>query len=219
MKRLTLILLAVLLAGCSALQAVPPTPQPTSIPPTPQVIIATVLVTVIPTDAPTLVPVPTNTPLPTLDLPTQTTTAEMTPATETSTPVGGGPVTVPASLYGSAFSNIAFSGSRFSLRCEPKSISFDLTASDVYVTVVEFYYRIRDKNSTYVPDWSRGGTLLGESGGHFFVTFGADEVVPDNRKVNGWFDIQFVGLNKLGQVVGRTEKIEDIVTYTLDCPQ
>ena len=215
MKHLTLIFLACLLAACSALQPVPPTPQPTPVPPTPQVILATVLVTVIPTDVPTTTPVPTNTPLPTLELLTQT---EAAPATETSTPVGGGPVTVPPSLHGSAFSSITLSGSRFSLRCEPKTIAFDLTASDIYVTVVEFYYRIRDKNSTYVPDWSRGGNLEAESGGHFFLTFGADQVVPDNRKVNGWFDIQFVGLNKLGQVVGRTEKIVDLVTYTLDCP-
>ena len=218
MKRLTLILLACLLVGCSALQPVPPTPQPTPIPPTPQVIIATVLVTVIPTEAPTMAPVPTNTPLPTLPLSTAT-NVEVTPATETSTPVGGGPLTVPASLYGSAFSNVTLSGSRFSLRCEPKTIAFDLTASDIYVTVVEFYYRIRDKNSTYVPDWSRGGNLEWDGGGHFFVTFSADQVVPDNRKAHGWFDIQFVGLNKLGQVVGRTEKIVDLVTYTLDCPQ
>ena len=217
MKRLTLILLVFLLAGCSALQPVPPTPQPTPIPPTPQVILATVLVTVIPTDAPTLVPVPTNTPLPTLDLPTQT-IAEVTPATETSTPVGGGPVTVPASLNGSSFASITLSGSRFSLRCEPKTIFFDLTVSDLNVSVVEFYYRIRDKASTYVPDWSRGASLQADNGGHFFLTFGADQVVPDNRKANGWFDIQFVGLNKLGQVVGRTEKIVDLVTYTLDCP-
>ena len=215
MKRLTLLLLACLLAGCSALQTVPPTPQPTPVPPTPQVILATVLVTVIPTDAPTLVPVPTNTSVPTIQLPTQT---EAAPATETSTPVGGGPVTVPASLNGSSFASITLSGSRFSLRCEPKTIFFDLTVSDLNVSVVEFYYRIRDKASTYVPDWSLGGSLNAESGGHFFLTYGADQVVPDNRKVNGWFDIQFVGLNKLGQVVGRTEKIVDLVTYTLDCP-
>lgn len=215
MKRLTLILLALLLAGCSALQPVPPTPQPTPVPPTPQVILATVLVTVIPTDAPTMVPIPTNTPLPTIVLPTQT---EITPATETATPVGGGPVTVPSSLYGSSFASITLSGSRFSLRCEPKMISFDLTVSDLNITVVEFYYRIRDKASTFVPDWSRGASLNAESGGHFFLTYNANEVVPDNRKVNGWFDIQFVGLNKLGQVVGRTEKIVDVVTYTLDCP-
>lgn len=219
MKRLTLILLAILLAGCTAFQPVPPTPQPTPVPPTPQVILATVIVTVIPTDAPTMVPVPTITPLPTLDLPTQTSLPPVTPATETPLPVGGGPVTVPDSLLGGpAFGSITFSGSRFSLRCEPKSITFDLTVSDLNISVVEFYYRIRDKNSTFVPDWSRGGNLTAESGGHFFLTYGADEVVPDNRKANGWFDIQFVGLNKLGQVVGRTEKIVELVTYTIDCP-
>lgn len=216
MKRLTLILLALLLAGCSALQPVPPTPQPTPIPPTPQVIIATVLVTVIPTERPTLAPVPTNTPLPTL--PPATAANTEAAATETSAPPSGGALTVPASLYGPAFSNITISGDHFSLRCEPKTITFDVTASDIYITVMEFYYRLRDKHSTYVPEWSRGDSLEWDGGGHFFLTFSGEAVSPDNRKADGWFDIQFVGLNKLGQVVNRTEKIIDLVTYTIDCP-
>ena len=219
MKRLTLILLVTLLAGCGVLQPVPPTPQPTPVPPTPQVILATVLVTVIPTERPTMVPVPTNTPLPTLALPTGTPAVESTPATEAPASGAEGSVTVPPSFYGSTFSKIVFSDDSFSLRCEGhQSITFDLTASDIYVAAVEFYYRIHAKGSTDVPDWSRGGTLQGDGGGHFFLTYNADQVAPDNRKANGWFDIQFVGLNKLGQVVGRTEKIVELVTYTLDCP-
>ncbi len=218
MKRLTLTLFAFLLAGCSALQPVPPTPQPTPVPPTPQVILATVIVTVIPTDAPTSTPLPTNTPLPTLELPTQTPSVEVTPATETATPFGGGPVTVPASLNGSAFGSIILSSGRFSLRCEPQSITFDVTASDPYVSVVEFYYRIRSKASTFAPDWSRGGNLLSDGGGHFTLTYNASDVVPDNREANGWFDFQLVGLNKLGQVVGRSEIIPELITYTFDCP-
>ena len=166
-----------------------------------------------------MIPVPTNTALPTLALPSGTPVVESTPATETPTSGAGGGVTVPPSFYGPTFSNIVFSTASFSLRCEGhQSITFDVTASDIYVAVVEFYYRIHDKGSTYVPDWSRGATLQGDGGGHFFLTYTADQVVPDNRKANGWFDIQFVGLNKLGQVVGRTEKIVELVTYTLDCP-
>ena len=161
-------------------------------------------------------PTVTATPLPTLPPPTAANTAAA--ATETSAPSGGGPLTVPASLYGPAFSNITISGDHFSLRCEPKTITFDVTASDIYITVMEFYYRIRDKHSTYVPEWSRGDSLVWDGGGHFFLTFSGEAVTPDNRKADGWFDIQFVGLNKLGQVVNRTEKIIDLVTYTIDCP-
>ncbi|MBV6395027.1 MAG: hypothetical protein HFACDABA_00598 [Anaerolineales bacterium] len=216
MKRLTLIVLALLLAGCSAFQPVPPTPQPTPVPPTPQVIIATVIVTVVPTERPTQPPVPTNTPVPTLPPPTVANTE--VPATETAAPPAGGALTVPASLYGTAFSNVTLSGDHFSLRCEPKSLAFDVTVSDIYITVMEFYYRIRDKHSTYVPEWSRGANLDSQGGGRFTLTFSGESVTPDNRKANGWFDIQLVGLNKLGQVVGRTEKIVDLVTYTIDCP-
>jgi hypothetical protein len=84
---------------------------------------------------------------------------------------------------------------------------------------VEFYYRLRDKHSNDVPEWSRGSNLEWDGGGHFFLTYNAEQVVPDNRKADGWFDVQFVGLNKLGQVVGRTDKIVDLITYTLDCPK
>ena len=41
---------------------------------------------------------------------------------------------------------------------------------------------------------------------------------PHNfRKPNAWFDYQFIGSSQSG-VVGRSEKIEQQVTYTFDCP-
>jgi hypothetical protein len=79
------------------------------------------------------------------------------------------------------------------------------------------YYRIRDKRSTEIPGWSRAVSLETDGGNHFWVTYSGEQVPPDNRKAAGWFDFQFVGVNNLGQVVGRSERITNIVSYALDC--
>jgi hypothetical protein len=42
-------------------------------------------------------------------------------------------------------------------------------------------------------------------------------VNADNRKDQGWFDVQFIGINRYGDPVGRSEKIEGLVTYTINC--
>lgn len=220
MKKLVLLALSLTLAGCGVFQPAPtPTLQPTPIPPTPQVILATVLVTVIPTQPPTDTPLPTETASPTLPPPTATIELE-TPTPEstlTFTPESG-LVNVPSALLGSIFSQATFSTDTFSLRCEPKAITLDLSSADPKVKIVEFYYRIRAKNSTFVPEWSRGGTLQTDGAGHFWLEYRSLDVIPDNRKVVGWFDVQFIGYNALVQEIGRTQAIEELVTYSLDCP-
>jgi hypothetical protein len=55
------------------------------------------------------------------------------------------------------------------------------------------------------------------SNGTFSLTISGETIHPDLRKALAWFDFQFVGLNKGGAAVGRTEKIVQIVTYTIDC--
>jgi hypothetical protein len=54
--------------------------------------------------------------------------------------------------------------------------------------------------------------------GIFSLTVSGESIHPDLRKELAWFDFQLVGLNKGGGVVGRTEKIVQQVTYTIDCP-
>jgi len=226
MKKMVLILLVLGLSACSALPTQPPAPQPTPIPPTPQVIIETVIVTVLPTQAPPS-PIPSVTPLPP---PTEVPTLAASPtlpiaptepqpeSTASQAAAPSGPVNVPADFNGFVFTNITASTNTFSLRCPPKEITFDVTATDKYITRVDFYYRIRDKHSDYIPEWSLGGTLETDGGDHFWLTYSGESVKADNRKEYGWFDFQFVGMNKLGQVVGRTEKITDLVSYTINCP-
>ena len=227
MRKITVLIaiLAILLTACGA-QAPGPAPapapvevQPTAVPPTAQVIVVTVEVPVQPSEAPAA-PQPTATlPPPPTEAPTQAPepTQEVV-ETAPSVPAAPGLINVPASLNGPAFENISISSNLFSLRCNPKTITLDLTSTDVYITRVDFYYRIRDKHSTYIPEWSLGGTLDTDGGNHFWINYSGESVKPDNRKAQGWFDIQFVGMNKLGDVVGRSEHIKDLVSYAIDCP-
>ena len=229
MKKLLLISLALMLAACGVVQ---PLPQ---IPPTP--IIATVLVTVF---APTAIP-PTSIPLPTLaptqsptEVPTQVlptavpptavppteaVAAQPTPTTQSNSaaPVSTGPVAIEPSFNGGSFKDITASTGLFSLRCEPKSIKFDVTTTDVYITTVEMYFRLRDKHSTDIPAWSWAGTLDTDGLYHFWITVNGESINPDLRKHQGWYDVEFVGLNKVGDAIGRTEKIVDVISYAIDC--
>lgn len=214
------IVLALALTSCGSLAATQPAPTP--VPPTPQIVVATVLVTAVSTEAPPT-PLPMVTPLPPpTEMPTQeeapTEAAAPTQEDAPLQPADSGPIDIPASFNGGMFSNMSISTDKFSLRCTPKDISFDITATDIYITRVDLYYRIRDKHSNYVPEWSVGATFETDGGNHFWLTFSGDDVIPDNRKDSGWFDFQFVGLNKLGQAVGRSEKITDLVSYTTNCP-
>ncbi len=221
MKKLILIALALTLAACSGYQPVPPTPQPTAIPPSPVVKLQTVVVVITstslpPTSIPTVTPAPTE--APTLPPATATSTQASGPTLPSVPTISSGVINIPFSFNGPVFTNITVSTNWFSLRCNPKTITFDLYATDVYITQVELYYRIRDKHSTEIPEWSRGASLETDGGSHFWLTFSGEQVPPDNRKANGWFDFQFVGVNKLGQVVGRSDHIENIVSYAFDCP-
>lgn len=230
MKKILLISLAFVLTACGVVQPVQ------QVPPTP--VIATVLVTVIPpTEAapPTAIPLPTQAPtLPPTEIPTQVpptptvvppteavqptaTQAAAAQPTQGSTGPSTSPVAIDPSFNGDAFTNMTASTGIFYLRCAPKDIKFDVTTTNVYITTVEMYFRIRDKHSTYVPEWTWGGTLETDGGYHFWITINSEGVNPDLRKQQGWYDVEFVGLNKLGDVVGRTEKITDVFSFAVDC--
>ncbi len=225
MKKSILItlVLAVALSACGALAATPAAEIPPTPPlATPQVVIATVLVTVAQAESiPS--PIPSVTPLPPTEVPPTVQPPAEAPAqapVQAAAP-GNAPVSdvvyIDSKMNGQVFTNISFSGDRFSLKCSPKEISFDLNATDVYITRVDMYYRIRDKHSTYVPEWSLGGTMETDGGDHFWMTYSGEAVNADNRKDQGWFDVQFVGLNRYGDSVGRSGKIEGLVTYTTNC--
>jgi hypothetical protein len=60
--------------------------------------------------------------------------------------------------------------------------------------------------------------LQTDGGDHFWMTYSGEAVNADNRKDQGWFDVQFVGLNRYGDAVGRSGKIEGLVSYMTNCP-
>lgn len=218
MKKIFILFLAVALTACAAPATEQPL-QPTVAPPestaTPIVIVETVVVTVIPTQAPTEVPPPTAIP-PTAVPPTQppAPTAEVVVPT-----VSGGPVAVDNVLGAGWFVNMTRTADAFSLRCQlSKNITFSVTPTDANITEVNFYYRTQDRATGAVFDWQNAGRMLADANGNFTLVFSGENVNPNFRKPNAWFDYQFIGLSRSGGVVGRSEKIEQQVSYTLDCP-
>ena len=227
MKKFFVLILvsALALSGCSALATPTQSPvvEPTSVPPTAEVIVVTVEVpvevTAQPTEAAaTPMPAPTDTqppaPAPTEAVPTEAAPTEAAPAASASS---GGPLTVEASLWGGDFTDVTYSNSSFSLRCSPMDITINATASDPSITAVDFYYRIEDRKGTTISAWKNIGRMEATPGGHFSLTLSGESINPDLRKALAWFDFQLVGLNKGGAAVGRTEKIVQLVTYTIDC--
>ncbi len=216
MKRVLTIGLGLILSACGALPAAPtPTLGPTS---TPIIEVQTVIVTVIPTQAATLVPtftpVPSATPLPpaTAAVPTgPAPTMAATAGAESPT------ATLPANAGGDLFTNLTRSGDHFALKCLPGTITFGVSTSNVYVTEVDIYYRIEDRLSVSISNWHNAGKMTSDKNGNFTIDLPASAVDPDLRSHRAWFDYQFVGLNKYGDAVGRSARIVQQITYTLDC--
>ncbi len=231
MKKLMILsfILVAALAACDALISPTQAPvvEPTPIPPTAEVIVVTVEVPVLvtveppaapPTAAPTEMLPPTPAPteaVPTEAVPTEAAPTEAAPAAPAAS---GGPITVDASLWGGYFKDVTYSTPSFSLRCPPKEITITATVNDPAITAVDFYYRIEDRKGTAISEWKNIGRMQPMGGGVFSMTISGETVHPDLRKALAWFDFQLVGLNKGGAAVGRTEKIVQLVTYTIECP-
>ena len=145
--------------------------------------------------------------------------ATAVPATEA--PTAAAPAATAAPQQGvnsDIFTNITQSGDAFSLKCSPSELTFSASSSNAYLTKTQFYYRMVDKQNNISSPWSMGGEMKGDGNGNYSLTFTALNVNPDLRYDHGWFEYQLIGLSKTGSVVGRTQKIEKQVTFTLNCP-
>jgi hypothetical protein len=223
MKPILVVFLALILVACGT--APPPTAeQPTSAPPqptqTPFVIVETVVVTVIPTNAQPDIPA-SDTPLPqpTEVPPTQppaepTQLATAAPTEDTS----GDVITVDDSFGAGWFTNITRTRNDFSLRCpQNNEIAFSVVPSNPNIAQIDFYYRIEDRATGAIFDWQNAGRMIRQANGSFSLVFSGEKVNANFRKPNAWFDYQFIGSSGSG-VVGRSEQIEQQVSYTFDCP-
>jgi hypothetical protein len=221
MKKLITLALAFILTGCGALApAATPTAAPTS---TPVVLVQTVMVTVIPTQQPT--EVPSDTPAPTLapQIIVVTATGGAPAAGPTNTAeanipnTGPATATLPANAGGDLFTNLTRSSDHFALRCQPDTITFGVSTSNELVTQVDFYYRIEDRLSVSMSGWVNAGKMQTDKRGNFTLDFKSLSVDPDLRSHKAWFDYQFVGINHLGAAIGRSSRISQQITYTIDC--
>jgi len=225
MRKILFISLALMLAACGVVQPVQQE-QPTPI-------IATVLVTVIaptevvpptavpsatlaPTEVPTLAAtetlVPTIAPPPTEVLPTLS-------ASTNTDPNALVPVTVDNTLGKGVFTNITFSSDIFSLRCYPREITINITAGLPEIVDAVMYYRVIDNPAALYPsEWQNVGEMVSDKNGNFSLVFKGENIHPNLRLDKAWIDFQFIGVNKGGAVVDRTQKIERLVTYVKDCP-
>ncbi|NOZ00147.1 MAG: hypothetical protein GXP40_13250 [Chloroflexi bacterium] len=208
MKKILFLLFAVVLSACGAVAPV----QPTAAPP----VVITVLVPVEVTQPP---PPASPTAIPT-EPPAPTPTQEMPAAVPTNTPE---PEVLPTAtaqsgVGGTVFTNVSRSADKFSLNCLPTEITFSLTSVDPYITEVDLYYRMEDQLSGEISTWSNAGKMEPDGNGNYSIVFTALDVNPDLRYENGWLDYQFVGTNKYGDVVGRSQKIVKEVVFTRHCP-
>lgn len=225
MKKALTITLAFLLAACGVVQPAQQE-QPTPIVQT-VVVVATTeaappTAISLPTQAPTFTPLPTETPTtaPT-NTPEPTATTAQQQAVAASTDASGlVPVNVDNALGKGVFTNITFSSDKLTLQCFPREIEIKMTAALPEITRVEMYYRIVDAPSGLYPsEWMLVGNLGTDNKGTFYTTFAAEAINPNFRGLdNAWVDFQFVGINKGGAAVDRTQKIERLVNYYKACP-
>ena len=198
-----------------------PAEQPTTIPPTAEVIVVTVEVPVEVSAEPTMAPPtaePTATqppaPEPTTAPPTEVPPTEAAPAASAPS---GGPLVVDSSLWGGYFQDITYSNDSFALRCPPRDITITAKTIDPYIVDVELYYRIEDRQGTSITEWKNAGKMDAKSDGTFTMTISGEDIHPDLRKALAWYDFQLIGLNTGGGAVGRSEKISQLVTYSIEC--
>jgi len=223
MKKILVLVLAIVLTACAA-PTLSPVVQPSAAPPeattTPVVVVETVVVVVTATQIATEVPPPVAEP-PTAIPPTAV------PETQAVAPTVGvvntvessGEIMVDSVLGAGWFVNMTRSADAFALRCQlSKEITFSVTPTDANITAVEFYYRTQDRATGAVFDWQNAGRMLADANGNFKLVFSGENVNANFRKPSAWFDYQFVGLSRSGGVVGRSEGIEQQVSYTFDCP-
>ena len=230
MKHLPIVALSFILAGCGAIVPFASTPAPTSTPQTVfQTVVVTVLVTQVVTVTPSKTPTATLTPIPTFT-PTgtpltatasTTTAANTTPAASAVTspsPTTNATATLPVDAGGGLFTNLTRSSDHFALHCQPDTITFGLSTTNSDVTEVDLFYRMEDQLSGSISGWIDIGKMTPDQAGNFTMDFASSLVDPDLRSRKAWFDYQFVGLSKVGEVLGRSAKIVKQVTFTLECP-
>jgi hypothetical protein len=239
MKQILLISLSFLLAACGAgsAQQAQPTPiimtvvvpatsdaqaaAPTAIPlPTQEPTLPPTEIppTAVPTAAPTEVPPTVVQPTAQVIVVTATTDAVTGASVISGSAAAGAPIPIDNILGKGVFVNMTMSSDTLTLRCFPREITFNIKANLPDIADALMAYRIVDNPAGQYPSaWQSNIKMKGDGNGNFSIVFGGDDVNENLRLDKAWLDVQFIGLNKGGAAVDRTQKIERLITYRKDC--
>jgi len=211
MKNIGILLLAVVLAACGT----PAAPTEQAVAPEPVVVTVVVEPTQAPVEAAPAEPVVVTVVVEATQVPAEVVAPTAAP---TDAPVSDGTVALDNALGKGVFTNMTLSSNNFTLRCAPRDITFNITTPNTSIKEVIFYYRVADLERLYPSEWKAFGKMVDNGSGNFTLAFTGENIHPDLRVDGSWFDFQFVGLAKSGDVVDRSDKIEGQVKYTFDCP-
>jgi len=147
------------------------------------------------------------------------TVAAPTPV-DTAGPAGPATDTPAATLQiGGPFSSVSHSTDAFHLACDPLSVIFDVTASDPNVTIVTFFFRLKEKTSGMTNKWSKGEDMRTPGNGNFEFILKAAAISSDVRfSGDAWLQYQLVALDRTRQVIGRSSIFAEQITFTPACP-
>jgi hypothetical protein len=118
----------------------------------------------------------------------------------------------------SIFSNLSHSTDTLHLECDPLEIIFDVTISDPNVDSVNFFFRMKDRATGLVNDWSNGEKMKTPGNGNFEFILRAAAIPNEARYKEAWLQYQFVALNKLGQNISHSRIFADQIIFTPACP-
>jgi hypothetical protein len=118
----------------------------------------------------------------------------------------------------SIFSNVSHSTDTMHLECDPLEIIFDVTISDPNVDSVDFFFRMKDKATGLVNDWSNGEKMKTPGNGNFEFILQAAAIPNEARYKEAWLQYQFVAVNRLGQNISHSQIFADQIIFTPACP-
>jgi hypothetical protein len=214
-KRIRILLLGIILTGCSGLQNLPLLASPTSPPPT-----DTLTPFISETPIPTQNLFDTSTPTPMTFTPTVTSIGAdlYTPTgTETEIPTDFPTPDIPLDPASSGYftpQSIGFLAVLISNNtmywnsgpCSPRNIKFSAFVEDqINTDQVLLFTRLREKSDTLlVTKWNSGALMVREENGSFSYDIRTRNLRQYYYFINAWLEYQLVALNENNEVIGRT---------------
>ena len=152
--------------------------------------------------------------------PTPGATATVIPvlARPSPTPAPEATATATQMIEGNLFARITLSTPMLRLKCDPQEIIIDVTVKEPNVKGVSFFFRMKDKATGLVSDWSNGEDMRSAGNGIFEFIFQAKAIPSEARYKEAWVQYQFVGINQTGQNMGKSQIFSEEITFTPGCP-